>query len=71
MLIQCRHCKELKPENEFLDREDRAGSKYAFCNMCMDAEHRSPDWPPENERGGGLYPTTEVAHLVELWYGVC
>jgi len=66
---RCSYCRITKPDTDFWTRED-TGNLYSFCIECCEKQVRSKDWPPKQERGGGvLYPdyrTVTPEYLVDL-----
>ena len=48
----CTNCRKVKSLTEFYPRSD--GRRYAWCKDCMALQVRETDWPPEDQRGGGM-----------------
>jgi hypothetical protein len=51
---KCSLCSQTKDEKYFYPRED-AFNLYSWCIRCMNEQGRSPEYPPEKERGSGVY----------------
>lgn len=54
MKRRCQKCNKVKELIEFWPREDIPGV-YAWCITCCIEQGRSQDYPPEQERGSGVY----------------
>ena len=52
---RCTKCKNVKPIDDFYEREDRPGLPYAWCKKCCSENGRSPDYPELQEQGSGVY----------------
>jgi hypothetical protein len=52
---RCTKCHKVKDVTEFYIREDTFNSTYAWCKACMKEQGRSPEYPPLEERGSGVY----------------
>lgn len=51
---RCTLCKDVKPIEDFFEREDMPAGRYAWCKTCMEEQGRSPDYPDIKEQGGGV-----------------
>lgn len=51
---RCKLCRNIKPIDDFFEREDRSAGRFEWCKICMEKNGRSPDYPPISERGSGV-----------------
>ena len=52
-MVRCKLCNKVKSDSDFYAREDRTGP-YAFCIQCCKEQGRTPEYPPEKDRGAGV-----------------